>query len=107
MVRPANHRTHAAIHARVANLHTLTMPDRFAGAREMPDTIAGVPAGVFSSLAFDDSIDDTFSFQSIVDRSRVVRAVMVVVIVFFFLFRGVVDQFVSVVVIRGKCSSCP
>jgi len=94
------------MHARVAKRHTLTMPERFAGARLIPDTIAGVPAGVFSSLAFDDSIDDTFSLQSIADRSRVVRVVMVVVIVFFFLFRGSVDQLVSVVVIRGTCSSC-
>jgi hypothetical protein len=71
------------------------MPDRFAGASEMPDTMAGVPAGVFSSFAFDDSIDDTSSLQFTVDRSRVVRVLMVVVMMFSFLFRGFVDQFVS------------
>jgi hypothetical protein len=94
------------MHARVAKRHTLTIPERFAGAIEMPETMAGVPAGVFSSFALDDRIDATSSLQLTADKSRVVRALMVVVMMFSFLFWGGLDQFVSVVVIRGKCSSC-
>jgi hypothetical protein len=64
-VRPANQSTQADMHAGVAWSHTFTTPLRFAGARDIPDTIAGTPAGVLLSFAFPDRIDSTRASQSI------------------------------------------
>jgi hypothetical protein len=75
-VRPAHHKTQAAIQAAVAEGQTFRTPERFDGASEMPELIIGTPAGVFSIFEFEDRIDKTREFQSIAAGFFGMRAVV-------------------------------
>jgi hypothetical protein len=77
-VRPAHHKTQAAIQAAVAEGQTFRTPERFDGASEMPELIIGTPAGVFSIFEFDERIDETREFQSIAAGFLGMRAVVFV-----------------------------
>jgi hypothetical protein len=53
--------------AGVASEQTFRTPERFAGAREIPEFTIGTPIGVFSIFAFDDKTLETLEFQSTLD----------------------------------------